>query len=583
MNKEISKILIAGTEYDIRDSRFDEASQAETARQEAEQGRVTAEQQRADAEAARAEEFATFEGKIAAKEDAANKVTTLDADADDTHYPSAKAVWSAICPSFSANDAANLAIREIYIKSSVANEFKIALFRLNSSQYFNLIIHKNGKVLCQYTVGSGLDFSNPIKVPVIDYSNDEVYILVNPEAQGVNISQVVLDSRVVTNINNSPRIVDWLIKRENDNIKEWCARNSNNMHIKELYLPNLESWAGEGAQIKRLYVSKTHLRLFIYNSAGELVLNCGYDVDEEIYASNAVFRLLNTSNETVGYFIPKYDGSNYYLDELYDINYEVVGDLNNCPKIKEILNSGKQLVLVGDSILGQPATNLIGAMIRGKLGINVINIACGGCTMALRNTDYYDAFSFTKIMDSLAAGNNDIQSQAIANKPSSAVDMSIQSNKLRDINLSINTVIISDYINNDLTNNVPVGSLWDGNQELDNYDKTKFCDAQAYGLQVLMNAHPDVRIAFISDSWRYRGGLPPHKYVNGNGVSAYEYNEAFKNNCMRLGAKFVRFSNYGIRNAFNMSNTTLDGTHNNYKGFKELSKYLINIYKSFEV
>ena len=71
MNKEISKILIAGTEYDIRDSRFDEASQAETARQEAEtarqeaeQGRVTAEQQRADAEAARAEEFATFEGKI---------------------------------------------------------------------------------------------------------------------------------------------------------------------------------------------------------------------------------------------------------------------------------------------------------------------------------------------------------------------------------------------------------------------------------------------------------------------------------------------------------------------------------------
>lgn len=103
MNKEISKILIAGTEYDIRDSRFDEASQAETARQsaetarqEAEQGRVTAEQQRADAEATRAEEFATFEGKIAAKEDAANKVTSIGADADDTHYPSAKAVWSAI-------------------------------------------------------------------------------------------------------------------------------------------------------------------------------------------------------------------------------------------------------------------------------------------------------------------------------------------------------------------------------------------------------------------------------------------------------------------------------------------------------
>lgn len=92
MNKEINKILIAGTEYDIRDSRFDEASQAETSRQESEQGRVTAEQQRADAEAARAEEFATFEGKIAAKEDTANKVTSLDNPSDVT-FPTTKAVW----------------------------------------------------------------------------------------------------------------------------------------------------------------------------------------------------------------------------------------------------------------------------------------------------------------------------------------------------------------------------------------------------------------------------------------------------------------------------------------------------------
>lgn len=75
---------------------------AETARQEAEQGRVTAEQQRADAEAARAEEFATFEGKIAAKEDAANKVTAINANADDTHYPSAKAVREMVKPLWAA-------------------------------------------------------------------------------------------------------------------------------------------------------------------------------------------------------------------------------------------------------------------------------------------------------------------------------------------------------------------------------------------------------------------------------------------------------------------------------------------------
>lgn len=123
MNKEISKILIAGTEYDIRDSRFKELTEleeqvsaneqarvaaetsresAETARQEAEQGRVTAEQQRADAEAARAEEFAGFTATIAAKEDLANKVTSINADADDVHYPSAKAVFDLTNPIWEA-------------------------------------------------------------------------------------------------------------------------------------------------------------------------------------------------------------------------------------------------------------------------------------------------------------------------------------------------------------------------------------------------------------------------------------------------------------------------------------------------
>lgn len=106
MNKEISKILIAGTEYDIRDSRFKELTELEEqvsaneqARVAAENSRETAETDRADAEAARveaeqarAEEFAGFTATLAAKEDVANKVTSINAEADDVHYPSAKAV-----------------------------------------------------------------------------------------------------------------------------------------------------------------------------------------------------------------------------------------------------------------------------------------------------------------------------------------------------------------------------------------------------------------------------------------------------------------------------------------------------------
>ena len=106
MNKEISKILIAGTEYDIRDSRFKELTEleeqvsaaeqarvaAETSRETAETDRADAEQARVESEQARAEEFATFTATLAAKEDAANKVTSINADADDMHYPTAKAV-----------------------------------------------------------------------------------------------------------------------------------------------------------------------------------------------------------------------------------------------------------------------------------------------------------------------------------------------------------------------------------------------------------------------------------------------------------------------------------------------------------
>lgn len=71
MNKEISKILIAGTEYDIRDSRFKELTELEEqvsaneqARVAAETSRESAEIDRANAEASRAAEFATYEGTI---------------------------------------------------------------------------------------------------------------------------------------------------------------------------------------------------------------------------------------------------------------------------------------------------------------------------------------------------------------------------------------------------------------------------------------------------------------------------------------------------------------------------------------
>ena len=67
--------------------------QQETSRVAAEEVRVQAETKRVQAEQQRADEFAGFTDALAVKEDIANKVTSINADADDVHYPSAKAVY----------------------------------------------------------------------------------------------------------------------------------------------------------------------------------------------------------------------------------------------------------------------------------------------------------------------------------------------------------------------------------------------------------------------------------------------------------------------------------------------------------
>lgn len=82
--------------------------QQETSRAAAEEVRVQAETKRVQAEQQRADEFAGFTATLAAKEDAANKVTTITADADDTHYPSAKAVKTAITKLADGEDLASV-------------------------------------------------------------------------------------------------------------------------------------------------------------------------------------------------------------------------------------------------------------------------------------------------------------------------------------------------------------------------------------------------------------------------------------------------------------------------------------------
>lgn len=160
MSKELKKILLAGTWNDIRDSRFEKLTEleeqvstneqarvaAETNRESAETDRADAEAARADAEAARAEEFATFTGTLAAKEDAANKVTSINADADDVHYPSAKAVWSAIAPLSKHEIPITRAGQYIVTNTGVGNHYGNTVTDSNYS-YCRFPVKEGGKVV----------------------------------------------------------------------------------------------------------------------------------------------------------------------------------------------------------------------------------------------------------------------------------------------------------------------------------------------------------------------------------------------------------------------------------------------------
>lgn len=487
-------------------------------------------------------------------------------------------------------------ISNLFVKASSTDNISVGLYRWHTiNNNMILFLFKNGNGFAKLAIddtNTGLVAGKIYKLDTYDGSKDSAYVVFNDGItdSNIEISNVPLNNNTIRSYSKNPIIETHVLNaldndNDNDN-KNWTSNNEFNLYIEELFIPELTSRYGNNCSVYRVTSKSTAVHLFLKTESGAFFVVAAKDVTDFYYKSSAIVPLYdNTNTRLIGWAKIVYLGKDYSEDDYGKINASLVENINNSPSIKKMLQAPEQLILMGDSILGYPQENSMPDILRGITEARVWNIACSGCTMALRNMSYYDEFSFTTLIDSLVSKNFTSQEAAISNRGSEP-DFSVQLQNCKQIDLSLPTVIVCNYINNDLTTNVPIGTLWEYTNTIDGYNKNTFCGAQNYGVQKLLAAYPYIKIIFLTDSyrWRLQAGsgvsVPPYLYHNKNNDTAEKYVQAEKDNCKRLGIKCYDFGNYGVRNAFAMDYSTTDGTHCNAYGFQELAKYIHNIYKN---
>ena len=498
----------------------------------------------------------------------------------------------------SSDETINSHFANLFVSTDRNNTISITYIWHTSENNLAIYLFKNdvgfARLLIDDTTASIIP-GEVYSLETYDGSDDFAYIVFNNiDDSNISLKKVALNSSVIFDYSKNPIIEQYLLsKNANDFIKirNWSSLESFNAHIDELYIPNFVSKYGEGCNIVQISATSKLIRFAIRDANDDLVCIVGKDVTPYYYSVGAISPIYDYSTkELIGWVKLRYLGEDFAKSSVRSINTELVEDINNSPNIAKMLNSKEQIVIMGDSILGYPEDNMMPDILRGIHGVRVWNMACGGCCMAWRQEGgdmYYDKFTFSSIIDSLIANDFSVQIEAIETKEESYRDFTIQVENMKKVDLSLPTTIICDYINNDITNNVPIGVLWEYTDTLENYNRMTFCGAQNYGVQKLISNYMQIKLAFITDSyrWRKQGGtgelVPPYLYENGNGDTAIAYCQAEKDNCKRLGLRCYDFQDYGVRNAFAMDYSTVDGTHCNAYGFQELSKYVNKIYNDF--
>lgn len=345
--------------------------------------------------------------------------------------------------------------------------------------------------------------------------------------------------------------------------------------LTELYVPNLE----EGWKVFRVYAESTSFRFGITDKDGNTILD-GLDNVGTSY-SDAVNTLIDSDGNIIAYYVLHYTGTDYFGGGNRTPDLTLTSNIDNSPKIKELLSREENLVLIGDSLFGYQDQNLLESKLNSISKKHVFNCGFGGCTMALRNSNY-DAFSFVGIADAIATGTFTDQDANVGLVPIYKRRLTT----LKDIDWSKPTTVFIDYVNNDITTNVPIGDEWEYTDSSTDFDKTTVLGALYYGVATILAVYPHVKFVFFTPSWRCIEvndvKLPPYAYTNGLNLTSESYREAIISNCEKMGVSVYDFFKYGGTNFYNKEYMRLGGTsHFTIKGYDRLANALNNLDNSF--
>lgn len=492
----------------------------------------------------------------------------------------------------SNNKLFNFNIKELYINTEdKTSNYTVSLFRLNmtgQSYTDSVYLQKNGVAFARIRI-SGLVPGNIYEMEIQDGSKSSVYIIFSGySTNNVNPNGVKyeLNKDVVFSYSENPNVENYIINSlipEQSSTPNWTVNLEWNKYIKELYIPNA-SVKYPSSGITSLTSKKDECKIISANKNGDTIFSLGKDITEEYYKAGSITPIYSyNEKEIIGWVIFNYLGSDFVVSGRVRLfNLEVVENIENSPNIANMLNSNKQIILTGDSLQGQPQENSLPDILRGLTGMQVWNISCGGCRMAWRTEDgsnYYDKFSFSDLMDSLS--KNDFSEQLNAFSVEMPTDFRYQYANMININNDKETIIICNYMANDITGGSEIGNLWEYTNQIGDFVRTTFLGAMNYGLTKVLTQYPLHKFLFLGNFYRLLEApgekertQPPYIWVNSIGKKADDYMNAEIENCNRIGLPFENMIYWGIRNYFSMNFVTTDGTHFNPYGFFKYAKFL---------
>ena len=327
----------------------------------------------------------------------------------------------------------------------------------------------------------------------------------------------------------------------------------------------------------RIVASAGQYRIGFKNASGTAIIN-GEDVASEYYSDKIQKFVDIHTNKVIAYYMLHYTGANYSVqsDTTYNCTSNAYSLDNNNPIIKEYFDREENLVLIGDSLFGLYGKNILESELATISDKKVYNCGFGGCRMAYSGdgTGTYDRLSFVNVADCIA--NEDFTSMESSMSKNQAYPYRLAS--LQEVDFTKPTTIFIDYVNNDITSDIPIGDVWGYGAE---YNKQTLLGAFNYGISQILTKYPHIRIVQFTPAWRFINDISPSEYVNGISKHISEYRDAIINNADVCGISVFDYYRNGGRNKYNVGEYQADATHYNANGYVKFAELLKKVDESY--